>query len=511
MKSTILAVLLLAWGCGAPQPPTEVAEEPTEIEPVVVTRWTEQTELFMEFPPLRPGERSRFAVHLTDLRSFKPLTEGHVEVVLDYGRDSSEVFVADTPSRPGIFGVDVVPGRQGTPAMTVSVRSHGIEDSHLLGPTSVSGTPGDQAMSAATDGAADGISFLKEQQWVMDFATDVVATASVRESLLVPATIEARSGGRIAVTAPVAGRLLPSARLPVLGESVKDGQELGAIVPLWGGPLDRNALQLAVDQSTVALETARRARQRAERLLEVGAVPERRVQDARSHESLASAQQAAATKQMEYYEASRRDAPHLEANTAFSVRSHLTGVVTAVLVKDGAHVEEGEVLLEVAATDTVHVSGAIPESSSAVLGQLKGAEIQLPGSDATSPVGKLVTAGQLVDPATRTLKATYAVDNRRRQLAIGQSVLLRLFTSAPVEAPTVPTSAVVSQEGLSIVYVQTAGETFEERRVVLGGREGQRVQVLSGVRQGERIVSRGAYLVRLASMSTEAPAHGHVH
>ena len=511
MRPTIPAVFLLTWGCSAPQPPPQSAEEAAGVEPVVVTRWTEQTELFMEFPPLRPGERSRFALHLTDLRSFKPVSEGRVEVVLDYRSDSSEVFVADTPSRPGIFGVDVVPGRQGTPAMTVSVRSLGIEDAHRLGPVTVSNGARDSTRSSGADAAAGGISFLKEQQWSMEFATATVGTDSVRQSLLVPATIEARSGGRIAVTAPVDGRLLPSARLPVLGESVSDGQELGAIVPLWGGPLDRTALQLAVDQATVALETARRERQRAERLLEVGAVPERRVQDARSREALASAQQDAATKQMDYYEASRRDAPHLEANTAFSVRSHLTGVVTAVFVKDGAHVEEGEVLLEVAATDTVHVSGAIPESSSAVLGKLRGAEIQLPDSDNTIRVGRLVTAGQLVDPDTRTLKATYSVDNRHRRLAIGQSVLLRLFTSLPVEAPTVPTTAVVTQAGQSLVYVQTGGETFEERQVVLGDRDGQRVQVLSGLRQGERIVTHGAYLVRLASMSPQAPSHGHVH
>ena len=511
MRDTSLAVFLLAWGCGEPQPRPQVAEEPAEVEPVVVTRWTEQTELFMEFPPLRPGEQSRFTVHLTDLRTFKPVMEGDVQVVLDYGGDPTETFGADTPSRPGIFGVDVVPGRQGTPAMTVSVRTPGIEDAHRLGPVSISDRSGDPTTSPDTGIASNGISFLKEQQWAMDFATTTVATESIRESLLVPATIEARSGGRIAVTAPVAGRLLPSARLPVLGESVEDGQELGAIVPLWGGSLDRSALQLAVDQATVVLETARRERRRAERLLEVGAVPERRVQDARSRESLASAQNEATTKQMEYYEVRRRDAHHLEAHTAFAVRSHLTGVVTAVFVKDGVHVEEGEVLLEVAATDTVHVSGAIPESRSAVLGKLKGAEIQLPGVDSTIRVGRLVTAGQLVDPATRTLKATYAVDNRHRRLAIGQSVLLRLFTSVPVEAPTVPKSAVVSQGGLSFVYVQTAGETFEERQVILGSREGEQVQVQSGLRQGERIVTRGAYLVRLASMSTQEPSHGHVH
>ncbi len=511
MKARALAGLLLVWGCGDPQRPSPVAAEPAGIEPVVFSRWTDRTELFMEFAPLRSGERSRFAVHLTDLKSFEPLREGRVKVVLDYASGAAEEFFAESPSRPGIFGIDVVPTRPGAPAMTVSVRFSGIEDSHRLGPTPVRAVGDGQESPSGTGDTATGISFLKEQQWALDFATGTVDIESIRQSLLVPAIVEARSGGRIAVTAPVAGRLLPSVRLPVLGESVTDGQEVGAIVPSWGGPLDRNALQLSLDQATVALESARRERRRAERLLAVGAVPARRVQDARVREELVSAQLGAATAQMDHYEASRRDAPHLESQSAFSVRSHLAGVVTSVFVKDGAHVDEGDALLDVAATDTVHVSGAIPESNSAVLGTLKGAEIELPGSGGTVAVGRLVTAGQLVDQATRTLKATYMVDNSSRRLAIGQSVLLRLFTSESVKTPTVPLSAVVREGGQSLVYVQAGGETFEERPIDLGSREGLAVQVLSGLRRGERVVTRGAYLVRLASMSTQSAAHGHIH
>jgi cobalt-zinc-cadmium efflux system membrane fusion protein len=61
------------------------------------------------------------------------------------------------------------------------------------------------------------------------------------------------------------------------------------------------------------------------------------------------------------------------------------------------------------------------------------------------------------------------------------------------------------------VYVQAEGETFERRPVTLGPRAGGVVQVLDGVKAGERVVTTGAYLVRLASLSTSAPAHGHVH
>jgi multidrug efflux pump subunit AcrA (membrane-fusion protein) len=78
-------------------------------------------------------------------------------------------------------------------------------------------------------------------------------------------------------------------------------------------------------------------------------------------------------------------------------------------------------------------------------------------------------------------------------------------------APVIPASAIVDDAGRPIVFVQTEGESFERRPVSLGAREGELVQVTSGVKPGEHVVTRGAYLVRLASLSTSVPAHGHVH
>ena len=62
-----------------------------------------------------------------------------------------------------------------------------------------------------------------------------------------------------------------------------------------------------------------------------------------------------------------------------------------------------------------------------------------------------------------------------------------------------------------MVFVQMGGESFERRPVRLGSREGGYVHALEGVEPGERVVSRGAYLIRLAAMSTQIPAHGHAH
>ena len=62
-----------------------------------------------------------------------------------------------------------------------------------------------------------------------------------------------------------------------------------------------------------------------------------------------------------------------------------------------------------------------------------------------------------------------------------------------------------------IAYVQPEGERFEKRELTLGGREGDRTLVLAGIKAGERVVTGAAYQVRLASLSTGVPAHGHEH
>jgi multidrug efflux pump subunit AcrA (membrane-fusion protein) len=75
----------------------------------------------------------------------------------------------------------------------------------------------------------------------------------------------------------------------------------------------------------------------------------------------------------------------------------------------------------------------------------------------------------------------------------------------------VPTTALIEEEGLTVVFVQRGGETFERRVVAVGLTDGDWTEVRSGVAEGERVVSTGAYAVRLASVSTGGPAHGHAH
>jgi multidrug efflux pump subunit AcrA (membrane-fusion protein) len=82
---------------------------------------------------------------------------------------------------------------------------------------------------------------------------------------------------------------------------------------------------------------------------------------------------------------------------------------------------------------------------------------------------------------------------------------------ATAPRPVVPAAAVVDDAGRPVVFVQRDGETFERRAVTIGARTGDLVQIIDGVTPRDRVVTKGAYLVRLASLSTSVPAHGHVH
>lgn len=394
--------------------------------------------------------------------------------------------------------------------MTVRLESAALSDTHEVGQVQVYADA--QTVAAeATEEEAETISFLKEQQWTLDFATDLVAERSLRESLRVPAEVRPRTGGEAEVTAPVAGRLAASSTIPPVGAAVQKGQVLARIIPRTPTPSDRAALELAVEEARTALNLAQRDRERAERLLAAGAVPAKRFDEAKAAETTAQARFNAAQTRLAQHESSRSaegDAPN---EGQFLLRAPIAGVIAASHGTPGASVEEGETLFRVVATDPVYVVASIPEAESWRLRQLAGGELERAGESKPLPLGRVVSAGRVVDAQARTLPVIFEVRNQDGRLAVGQSVFVRLFTAAATKAPAVPESALVDDAGRPVVFVQVAGESFERRPVRVGSRESGYAHILDGVKPGERVVTRGAYQVRLAALSPQVPAHGHVH
>ncbi len=512
MRNLALIVLLgaLLTGCRKEQPGT-VAKHPAAEEPetISVSNWTGKTELFMEYQPLVTTAKRRFAVHFTDLSNFKPLTKGAVTVSLKRNGVEAESFSTAAPSRPGIFGVDVQPKQAGRYSMSVTLNAAPLRDTHEVGEVVVYSGPKEIPGTVEKPGE-ERIAFLKEQQWTLDFATALSERRRMRESVVVSGDVRPRSGGEVEVATPISGRVSPSGKLPVIGAPVERGQTLASIVPLTPAPADRPALELSISEARTAFDLARRDLARAERLLAAGAVPARRVEEARAAEATAAARLATAEQRLQQFEVSRHADGSGSRESAFAVRAPIGGVIAQVGVTAGANVTQGDRLFRVVAVDRVYVAANVPEAQLPRVSSLNGADVEV--TEAISlPAGRLVAKSSVVDPEARTLSFLFEVRNPRRILAIGQAVSVRLFLTGTVDAVAVPESAVIDDGGKPVIFVQREGEAFARRPVKLGIRENGLVQITEGVRPSDRVVTKGAYLIRLAALSSQIPAHGHVH
>ena len=461
-----------------------------------ITLWTDSTELFMEHPALIVGAPDKFAVHLTDLTDFAPLRSGRITLrFVPQGGGDALVVVQEEPRAPGIYGPSPEFAHAGIYDLTITVESPQARDVIQVPDLRVYANA-DEA-PREDGGAAPGIGFLKEQQWkTLGFATVFATAGRVPESFaatgqLVPAA------GRIAnVAAPVAGviEMRGEGQTPVPGQRVSRGQVLAILTPALG------EAGSAYAQARAELREAEDEHARVTRLLAAEAVPQRRMHEAEIRLT-AARESLAAFGGVESASSEGR----------VLIRAPLSGVIASRALVPGTRVEAGTPLFTVVDPTMVWLAVDVPAADVARLTPRGLANFRIPGSEVVFSARRQVSIGSVIDSVSRTVPVLYEVANPRGQLTIGQTAQVAVGTGRQAQGVVIPASAVLDEDGRPVAYVQAEGERFEKRNLVVGGTGGGQVLVLSGIRAGERVVSAAAYQVRLASLSTSVPVHGHEH
>lgn len=505
-----MCLVIAAVACGR-----DAADPEAELPTLDVTHWTDKTELFMEYPPLVAGETALYAVHLTRLSDFSAMTAGkpRIEFTPESG-GTPTVLQGNEPSRPGVFRVEAASPPAGRYTWALIVDAPGLSDRHELGTVTVFA---DQA-AAVTDAEQHpeddptAITYLKEPQWTNGFATVPVQEAEVRRAVRVPAVIEPVTGGEALVAAPADGRFV-SGSLPAVGTRVQAGQELGRLQPRSGeGGTDRATLVAALSEAQLAVEGARAELARSERLLAERAVPGRRVEDAQRAVRGAEARLTAAQARLAQRDEALRTGGGAAGGNSFALRAPIAGVVAEVFAALGAAYDEGAPLFRIVRTDEVELQAQVPASDAPLGAVVDEIALEIPGRSDPLPVtfDHMHYAG-IIDPKTRSLPVQFDVDNRAGQLLIGQTLTAILYTGRRERMVTVPKEALLMEAGRPYVFVQTGGERFARRYIEIATRDSALIGVRSGVTPGERVVTRGAYDVQLASAAGGLPAEGHVH
>jgi Cu(I)/Ag(I) efflux system membrane fusion protein len=171
------------------------------------------------------------------------------------------------------------------------------------------------------------------------------------------------------------------------------------------------------------------------------------------------------------------------------------GVVIEKPVVQGARFEPGETILRLADLSTVWVIAKVPAAQAADIkpGQAARFEtVALPGQVAE---GEVAFVQPIIDAMTRTVDVRIALPNPAGDLRPGLygTVLLEEPGSGPVLS--VPRSAVLDSGLRQVVLVERAPGRFEPREVRTGRRAGDRVEILDGVREGERVVVAANFLI----------------
>jgi RND family efflux transporter MFP subunit len=170
-----------------------------------------------------------------------------------------------------------------------------------------------------------------------------------------------------------------------------------------------------------------------------------------------------------------------------SVTAPIAGIVTAKPVERGMTVFPGTPLLTVEEEGAFQLTVAAPESLLGVIRPGMAVPVAVDGS-AVSPKGTVAEIVPLVDPASRTF--TVKINVAAPGLRSG-SYGRALFPVGEKKALFVPTGAVVTRGALTSVWTVDGQNIARMRLVKLGGADGGRIEVLSGLADGERIVTDG--------------------
>ncbi len=512
MRHVALVTLLLATAvaCSRQNEASPMADAPT----LDATSWTDRSELYVEHPPLVAGETVRFAVHLTRLSDFSALNAGRPSIEMTPETGGTPVTLPGSePLRPGAFRVEGKMPAAGRYRWALLVNAPGLTDRHDLGVTTVfadqASANADAEKQPEKDPAA--IAYLKEQQWTNPFATTLVRAGEVRAALRVPAMIAPITGGEAIVAAPADGRYATAA-LPSIGDRVSAGQLLGRLEPrLAGGGDDHATLEAAAAEAQAAVDAAKVEQARAERLLEEQAVPARRVEDAKRAAAIADARLKAAQARLAQRDEVLRSGGGSASGNAFALRAPIAGRIAEVYAALGASFSEGAALFRIVRTNRVELQAQVPPSA-APLPHLAALAFEIPGrADALDLRFDHVHDAGVIDPKTHALPVQIEVDNSDGQLLIGQSGTAVIFTGGTQRVPVVPKDAVLMEAGRPYVFVHISGERFARRYIEVAARDRDMVGVRSGLMPGERVVTKGAYDVQLASAAKGLPAEGHVH
>jgi RND family efflux transporter MFP subunit len=456
-------------------------------------------ELFAEAEPFVAGVTSRILVHVTLLPDFKPLESGQVSLTITSERDTIRKTVEKALGK-GIYEFRMKPEYPGLAVMKAEIHTGKQNLTVKIPGVRIYSSVHEAEESRVTEEVShvNAVVFTREQAWKTGFSVAFPVRKNLGDIVKTVARVDPTPLDEMLVSARMNGMVTLSGMSLTAGSPVYKGQRLCSV----------SADGLADNNITVRMREAQSNFSRAEadytrlkRLAEERIISEKELLNAQN-----------------LYENSKVVYDQLMERFSVSgehVDSPVAGFIGQLFARNGQFVEAGQPLMTVMKDQTLLLTAYIRYKKVPPPGSMVTATIRTsPGEKVYSLEeldGKIVSTGRSISGDHFLVPVTMRITNPGGILP-GSLVEVWLKSTTSREALTIPVSALLEEQGAFFVYVQVAPELYEKREVKTGISDGLETEILSGISENERIVTKGAVLVRLSADTGVLDPHaGHVH
>ena len=465
---------------------------------LMLTGYGDKFEVFVEMAPFAVGESSNIMALVSKIENFKPLESGKITVSLVVGTDGIRQ-VAERPVKAGNYVFTLKPVTAGRGSLIFDIE-YADGKSQVTIPVEVY-SDGHSAFHGAENAAPDAVNnilFTKAQSWRIDFATEEVVRGVFGEIIRTTAQIIPSQGDEVVVTALADGLVSFTGGNVLAGRAVSAG---GALFSIESSSLADNNMSVRYTEAEAEYNRAKAEYERKRELAKDKIVSER---------DLIIAETEFKNAEINYNNLRKNFSTGKQ-----SVSSPIAGFVREIFVKNGEYVSAGTPVMVVSQNRELLMQADLQPKYYQALNSIVSANIKLFNSSEIYTLeelgGRLVSFGRSADAANPLIPVVFQINNSGLFLP-GSFVELFIKTRTNNQALTIPNEAIIEELGSYFVFVQITPELFEKRVVVKGSTDGLRNEIVAGLSDGERVVSKGAILVKLAQSSAALDPHaGHMH
>lgn len=341
----------------------------------------------------------------------------------------------------------------------------------------------------------DVINFTCEQAELIGLTTEKIEAADFVEAIKVGGKIISAPGDATVIVAKASGTI--NFINTHIGEGTKVSKDSPILQIIPAGTIDGNPTAKAENEYKAALADYNRAKE----------LTKEQIISQRDFEQ----------SEQRYYDAlnAYNDLKDQHADGNVNVTSPINGYITEILVNEGDYIEAGTILGKVSLNNSLHLVADVTEKNYSKLKGVQSANFKVNYSPKLFKLsdlqGEYISYGKNLEQNYAFIHATFEFNNTGEFIP-GSYAEIYLLGKPKANTISIPTTALLEEQGLYFVYTLIGHDEYKKIQVEVGGNNGERTEILNGVKANDIVVTKGVYNLKLAEKASLIPeGHSHNH